>query len=181
MRKDMQPESQEKMVKLIVGALGKNKRNFLKAKHKLEERFGRCDYESEFMPFKSTDYYYKEFGKPLWRKFYSFKKPVSSDKIIKIKLFTNDIENSLRKKNNSRRINLDPGYLDESKLVLATHKNHQHRIYIGKGVYAEVTLRYTGGTFKPWEWTYPDYQTRQYIDIFNKIRNDWLRISRRLS
>ena len=70
-----------------------------------------------------------------------------------------------------RRINLDPGYISQSKLVLATTKNHGHRIYLGKGIYAEVTLRYRNKAFRPWEWTYPDYRTEEYVEILEEIRS----------
>ena len=70
----------------------------------------------------------------------------------------------------SRIINIDPGYLDLSKLILASTKDYKHRIYLTKGIYAEVTLFYQDKTFCPWEWTYPDYKTGEYIEIFNRIR-----------
>ena len=69
-----------------------------------------------------------------------------------------------------RRVNIDPGYISQSKLVLATTKDHSHRIYLGQGIFAEVTLRYYKGTFRAWEWTYPDYASPPYIAIFNHIR-----------
>ena len=108
-------------------------------------------------------------GSPLKRQFISFEKPISPEKITDIKLFTNSIEEKLcvHKK---RRINIDPGYMSDSKLVLATTKEHFHRIYLNKGIYAEVTLYWRKGSFQPFEWTYPDYRTREYIDILNAIR-----------
>jgi uncharacterized protein DUF4416 len=69
-----------------------------------------------------------------------------------------------------RRINLDPGYIDLAKLVLATTKDQQHRLYLGQGIYAEVTLRFTGGRFVPWDWTYPDYRTAEYLAFFDAVR-----------
>jgi hypothetical protein len=79
-----------------------------------------------------------------------------------------------------RRINLDPGYVDLSKLVLATTKNHQHRLYLGQGVYGEVTLRFTRKSFRPWEWTYPDYRSEHYVQFFNEVRNTYLEQLRKL-
>jgi len=70
-----------------------------------------------------------------------------------------------------RSINIDPGYLDLARLVLASTKDYKHRIYLNKGIYAEVTLFYQDRTFQPWQWTYPDYKTPEYIAIFNKIRD----------
>ena len=74
-----------------------------------------------------------------------------------------------------RGVNIDPGYVSLSKLVLATTKDHAHRIYLKDGIYAEVTLRYQGGTFRPWPWTYPDYASAPYIAIFNHIRTQYHR------
>ena len=68
-------------------------------------------------------------------------------------------------------VNIDPGYVTLSKLVLATTKDYSHRIYIGKGIYGEVTLQYTKGTFTPFPHTYPDYQTRIAIEFFNQVRD----------
>ena len=75
----------------------------------------------------------------------------------------------------NRSINLDPGYISGSKLVLATCKNYSHRIYLDKGIYAEVTLHFQDATFKPWPWTYPDYKSEGYIQSFNKIREIYLK------
>jgi len=69
---------------------------------------------------------------------------------------------------------LDPGYLEEAKLVLATTKNYQHRLYLGRGIYGEVTLRYTKKSFRSWEWTYPDYKTENYLEVFDCIRKLYL-------
>jgi hypothetical protein len=56
-------------------------------------------------------------------------------------------------------------------MVLATTKDYSHRIYLGQGIYAEVTLRYRRGAFHPWEWTYPDYGSPRYLEIFAHIRD----------
>ena len=64
-------------------------------------------------------------------------------------------------------MNLDPGCLSAGKVVLATTKNQQHRIYLGSGIYAEVALRYRDGRWQPWEWTYPDYRSPEYAQVFD--------------
>ncbi|MFQ5836184.1 MAG: DUF4416 family protein, partial [bacterium] len=111
-------------------------------------------------------------GSNLKRKFISFQALIDPAEIREIKLFTNQFEQDfLHPGTHDRRINLDPGYLNLSKLVLASTKDYQHRIYLGRGIYAEVTLRYKKEKgFKPWEWTYPDYRTREYLEIFNHLR-----------
>ena len=90
-----------------------------------------------------------------------------------MKLFTNNLEQEFTSQG-KRQINLDPGYIDLSKLVLATTKNHQHRLYLGQGIFAEVTLRFVRKSFRPWEWTYPDYRTDHYIRFFNQVRQTYL-------
>ena len=70
-----------------------------------------------------------------------------------------------------RTVNIDPGYITLSKLVLASTKDYSHRIYIGKGIYAETTLRFIHGSFKPIDTTYPDYRTQLAIDFFNRTRD----------
>ena len=76
--------------------------------------------------------------------------------------------------NKKRRVNIDPGYISDSKLILTTTKDYFHRIYLGHGIYAEVTLRWRKGGFEPFEWTYPDYRSKEYIKILNTIRNNYM-------
>lgn len=135
----------------------------------MERRFGKIDSESQSLPFIHTAYYEKEFGKNLKRKFTSFQKLILPHDLPEIKIISNKIEKKMAK-GISRIINIDPGYLDLSKLILASTKDYKHRIYLTKGIYAEVTLFYRDKTFHPWEWTYPDYKTGEYIEIFNRIR-----------
>ncbi len=77
---------------------------------------------------------------------------------------------SRRLENQGRLINIDPGYVDLAKLVLASTKDYAHRIYLRKGIFAEITLSYRGNSFSPNDWTYPDYRSAEYIGIFNQIR-----------
>lgn len=156
-------------VKLIAGFIFKNPEFLNRAKLYLTKRFGKTDFESEVLAFNHTHYYEKEFGENLSRQFISFQKLISPDEIFKVKIFTDKIEEKLIQ-NSMRRINIDPGYLDLAKLVLLTTKDYTQRVYLNKGIYAEVTLFYQGKTFKPCEWTYPDYRTCEYIEIFNRIR-----------
>ena len=162
-----------KPVKLITGFIFNKEEYFIKAKKILEKRFGKVDFESNLMPFTHTDYYEKEMGKNLNRKFISFKKLISPKDLPKIKISTNKIELKLSGQS-SREINIDPGYLDSSKLILASTKDYKHRIYINRGIFGEVTLFYQDKTFHPWEWTYPDYKTQDYIQISNQIRQIYM-------
>lgn len=179
--------------KLIIGFIFKEEAIVNKSKVLLKKRFGKIDFESTSLPFCHTDYYKNEFGTSLKRKFISFEKLTLPEDLPRIKIATNKIEKRLSKlskrppssrlrraslrsfSEGGRLINIDPGYLDLAKLVLATTKDYKHRIYLNCGIYAEVTLFHEKGSFRPWEWTYPDYKTSDYIDIFNRIRQIYCR------
>lgn len=156
-------------VKLISGFIFKEEEFFELARGLLEREFGKIDFESQSLVFIHTSYYENELGKDLKRKFVSFKKLIPPQKLCSIKLFTNNIEAKLSKQG-LRRVNIDPGYLDLAKLILASTKDFTHRIYLAKGIFAEVALYFQGKSFKAWEWTYPDYRTNEYAGIFNRIR-----------
>ena len=159
-----------KPVKLITGFILKNEAVLIRAEYFLKKMFGKIDFESKNIAFNQTDYYQKEFGRNLSRKFISFEKLIDPRDLPAIKSRTRKIEKKLSSGLN-RNINIDPGYLDLAKLVLATTKDFKHRIYLNRGIFAEVTLFYTDKGFKPWEWTYPDYKTDEYTEIFNQIRS----------
>ncbi len=161
-------------VKLIVGFIFKEESALKKAKLALIRLYGEADFESLELAFYHTNYYEKEFGSSLKRKFISFRKLILPQNLVRIKVAANKLEKKLSRKS-KRLVNIDPGYLDLAKLVLATTKDYSHRVYLGKGIYAEVTLSYQHKTFNPWEWTYPDYRSKEYIATFNKIREIYLR------
>jgi len=158
-----------KPVKLIIGLIFKDEAMFEKAKKNLLVRFGPVDFQSQTFSFDKTDYYKEEFGADLKRIFLSFKKLIDPSRLAEIKLITNHIENKLSLRGR-RTVNIDPGYLDLARLVLASTKDYCHRIYLKKGIFAEITLFFRRGSFVAWEWTYPDFRRQGYIDIFNKIR-----------
>ena len=160
-------------VKLIVPMFSGDEALFLVAESRLGETFGPVDYRSAIIPFSHTHYYTKEFGPNLLRKFVAFEGLVDPSTLADVKRETNALEDELAS-DGKRCINLDPGYISQSKLVLATTKNHSHRIYLGKGIYAEVTLRYQDKAFRSWEWTYPDYRTEEYREFFEEIRKIYI-------
>jgi hypothetical protein len=160
-------------VKLLVGMFTAHKELFDAARTALEEAYGPVDHASPVWPFDFTTYYAEEFGENLFRQFLTFSELIDPARLPEIKLSTNSLELRLTS-GDKRQVNLDPGYIDLSKLVLATTKNHQHRLYLGQGIYGEVTLRFTRGSFLPWEWTYPDYRTEHYIQFFNEVRQTYL-------
>lgn len=160
-------------VKLIVGFIFKDDASLELVLRLLTRRFGKIDFDSSDIAFIHTDYYRDEFGCGLKRRFVSFKRLILPEKLPQIKLITNSIEKKLSKAG-KRCVNIDPGYLNSAKLVLATTKDFVHRLYLSRGIYAEVTLFYKDKTFNSWPWTYPDYRTTEYIGIFNKIRSLYL-------
>ncbi len=156
-------------VKLVIGFIFKEEGILSFAESILKRLFGKIDYESQSLAFTHTSYYEGEFGKNLKRKFISFQKLIRPQNLPKIKINTNITEEKLSK-HGLRLINIDPGYLDMAKLILASTKDYKHRIYLDKGIYGEITLFYQNKSFTPWEWTYPDYKTADYIRVFNQIR-----------
>lgn len=156
-------------VKLVVGMFTAERDLFDVARDALTQAYGPTDLESETLPFDQTTYYDAEFGTPLWRRFLAFQRLVAPDALPAIKRHTNDLESAWAREGR-RRINLDPGYVSLGKLVLATTKDHGHRLYLGRGIYGEVTLGYRGGKWQSWPWTYPDYRTPAYHAILDQIR-----------
>ncbi|MDD5130837.1 MAG: DUF4416 family protein [Candidatus Omnitrophica bacterium] len=157
-------------VKLIIGFIYQDEAVFMKARQLLKKMFGKIDFESVQISFDCTDYYEPEMGKLLKRRFVSFSKLIPIEDLYRIKLCTNRLETKFLAAK-CRRINIDPGYIDLAKLVLATTKDYAHRIFLRKGIFAEIALSFRGNSFSPNDWTYPDYRSKEYIDIFNQIRN----------
>ena len=113
-------------------------------------------------------------GQGLLRRFVAFETLVSQDLLADIKHKTIEMENKWAV-SGKRRINVDPGMLTAERLVLATTKNYTHRIYLGKGIFADLTLIYHRGGFKPLDWTYPDYKTQWSLDFWKEARKFYLR------
>lgn len=165
-------------VKLFVGVMTGYPETIFDIKNELESRFGRVDGDSQLFPFDYTDYYGDEMGDRLKKKFFAFQALVSPKELVEIKLQANELEKELAGKLETevaRPVNIDPGYVGLSKMVLATTKNYSHRLYLGKGIYAEVTLKYEDGRYKPLPWTYPDYRSEEYMEFFDSIREKYSR------
>jgi hypothetical protein len=140
-------------------------------KPRLEAAFGPADYQSPALAFTFTDYYKQEMGDSISRCFMGFANAVQPDLLADIKIMTNAIEEGYRAAPPAgRTVNLDPGLLSLSRFILATTKDNSHRIPLAKGIYAELTLRFTQKDFQVLPWTYPDYATREYRDILKEIR-----------
>ncbi len=155
--------------KLIIGLIAR-KEALETALAEIESAFGPIDAASDVIPFDWTNYYEDEMGKDLLRQWVSVKGLVAQESLPDIKLKTNDIEMA-HAVDGRRNMNLDPGFILHSKLVLATTKDYSHRIYVGKGIYAEVTLIYRKKVgFEPLPWTYPDYRSELARSFFNRVR-----------
>ncbi len=138
----------------------------------LENRIGPLEQITGPIPFNYTSYYDKEMGHGIVRWIMSFIEPVDRATLPDIKLFTNDLEkaNSIGP---DRTINLDPGLLSLENFVLATGKNRSHRIYLRDGIFADLTLTFEKGSYRPTPWTYPDYREAELVNILNDIRNSY--------
>jgi hypothetical protein len=136
--------------------------------------YGNNDFKSPVIPFDVTSYYEPEFGSSLKRIFISFVELVSQDALVDIKYITNKLEQEFRSEG-KRQANIDPGILTAERLVLATGKNFSHRIYLGRGVFANLTLIYRKDSFMTLPWTYPDYASKEVIAFWNKVRKSYLK------
>ena len=140
---------------------------------KLSALYGRPDFVSEQMPFDYTDYYHQEMGEALVRRFLSMEKLIRPDALPDVKIATNEIEEK-SSVNAHRQVNIDPGYLSQSHLILATGKGYSHRPYLRDGIYADLTLIYQGKKFCSLPWTYPDYADEQQLAMLSAIRSRYL-------
>ena len=162
-----------KPVKLIIGILAPDRSALKSTSESIQAEFGQMDLKSDIWPFTQTDYYKEQIGQNILRQFVSIEKLIDPGQLTKIKHKTNELEQLLAKRlalNVLRPVNLDPGIIEPSKLVLATTKNYSHRIYIGDKIYAEVTLIYDRGNWNSLPYTYPDYKQKCYIDFFERVR-----------
>jgi hypothetical protein len=156
-------------VKLFIGILYSDDEILRKSKDLLQEKYGPIDYESEFFEFTLTDYYVPEMGTPIYRMFVSHGPLIQPDEIARIKLETNEIEDMLALEG-KRKVNLDPGYMDTCKAVLASAKYNGPKVYLDHGIYADVTLYYEKGAFHSYPWSFPDFKAGQYNRPFLRIR-----------
>jgi hypothetical protein len=154
---------------LFVGALFRQEDYLSLVREKVAEMLGATLFESPPVPWDYSSYYEEEMGRPLKKVFIFFGERIDPMSLAGIKVATNGIEKELSREG-KRNINLDPGYLTPAKIVLASTKNYSHRIYIGQGIFAEVTLVYRDGGYRPHLFTYRDYASGAYAEIFGRAR-----------
>ena len=157
-------------VKLFVAVLYAREGALQAALRMMESVWGETDYTGREHPFDSTDYYEPEMGKNLRRRLISFWKPFPPECLGEAKHIANDIESKIAA-DNGRHVNLDVGYLDLNKIVLASFKGAGQKIYLGNGAWADMIARYRDGRYQPFEWTFPDFRNGRYDTELKAIRD----------
>ncbi|HNS19479.1 MAG TPA: DUF4416 family protein [Sedimentisphaerales bacterium] len=161
-------------VKLIVGILASDERCLAAARDAVFEGFGPPDLQSDVWIFDQTDYYVEELGPRVLRQFVSIERLIDPGDLADVKHRTNEMEKQLAATLAMpfpRPVNLDPGVIEPSKLILASTKNFAHRIYIGRKMYAEVTLVFDKGRWRLFPYTFPDYKRAEYHKFFSTVRS----------
>jgi len=143
------------------------------AEERAVQEFGPLLFQSEAFDFTETDYYQASMGDSLKKQFLTFETRLDPGRLPQIKIDTNDWEQEFADQfecPEPRPLNLDPGYLTLAKLILASTKDHAHRIYLGQGIYAETTLHYRSKAWQAGPWTFPDYQREDFQAFFTQCR-----------
>jgi hypothetical protein len=164
-------------VLLILAAFSRHPAALAWGKQQAETEWGTVVLESESFEFDATDYYEPTMGPGIEKCFWAFERLVDPGVLAERKLQTNDWEREYAKSGGhpeTRPLNLDPGYLTPAKLVLASTKDHAHRIYLSRGIFAEMTLYYKDRRWQHRDWTFADYRRADYQQFFSECR-DYLR------
>ena len=162
-----------KPAKLFVSVISSSAERINATLSELTADYGIVDFVSPLLPFNYTDYYCVEMGKVLFRRYASFDRLIRQEDLALIKVQTNGLEDEQTEEGN-RLVNIDPGYLVAERLVLASGKNYGHRIYLGKGIYADLTLIYRDQDYQPLAWTYPDYRETEIRGWLRALREKYL-------
>ena len=160
-------------VLLLLAAFSRHEDGLDWARRKAVEAWGPIALESRPFEFGETRYYDATMGAGLKKVFFAFRRPLDPEQLVEIKLQTNRWEEKYAAgagKTEPRPLNLDPGYLTLAKLVLASTKDFAHRIYLSRGIYAEVTLQYRHHRWQHHEYTFPDYRRADYQAFFDECR-----------
>lgn len=169
----MGKEQKVRPAKLMVGLLFCQADLLAVIYERLIHLWGPLDLKGPSFPFTHTDYYRREMGGNLWRNFASFERLIPMENLPAIKVQSNFLETEFSSLGR-RQVNIDPGYIDASKMVLATTKDFFHRTYLGQSIYAHLNLHYQKGAFRPFPWTYPDYLTPPALEFFQQVRSRYL-------
>jgi len=159
--------------RLVVSAIYRDEPRFEEGVSRVEAAVGPVRAVGGRLPFDRTDYYRREMGAPLFRRFLTASRAVPRDTLAAIKVAMGSIEAELSE-GGRRTVNLDPGLLTPESFILATGKNYTHRVYLGEGVFADLTLVCRGGEFHPLPWTYPDYASEGILSLLRELRREHL-------
>ena len=155
---------------LFLGITYRDEAEMQKALGLFEETFGQANRRCGPIDFSlQTDYYDAEMGDGLKKLYLTFGSNFDRNRLSAVKRMSNDIEAQFCD-GTSRRVNLDPGYITNDKFVLASTKDFFHRIYVGDGIYAEVTLHFRHGKYRFFSWTYPDYKNEAVLALLVAAR-----------
>ncbi|MCK5785686.1 MAG: DUF4416 family protein [Candidatus Sabulitectum sp.] len=143
---------------------------FLKeALDSLQILFGEIVLFSEPFPFDMTDYYQDEMGASIQRVWLCFAPLQDPSQLTVWKEKCIEIEEILGG-DGKRLVNIDPGYLDHGKLVLASCKAAPDKIYLGRGVFAHTCLRYRRGEFHGPEHSFADFIDGRFDVFFHSAK-----------
>lgn len=160
-------------VLLILAVSSRHDEALAWTRSKIEGRHGPIALASDAFDFTETDYYTDTMGTGLKKQFLACERLMDPARLADIKLEANRWEAeyaALGRHKEARPLNVDPGYITLAKLVLASTKDHAHRLYLRDGIYAEVTLAYRQRHWQSHDWTYPDYRRADYQEFFAACR-----------
>ena len=163
-------------VKLICGIIASQQNVFTQSQNYLEDEFGPVDLFSPLFEFTYTDYYEKQMGSGLKRQFLSFHNLIRPEQLSQIKIRSNELEIIIKRESTAQRrvVNIDPGYMTASALIMATAKDFAHRVPLQGGIYAHLELLFLKKDVKALSWTYPDYKTPLYQSFLLDVRRIYL-------
>ncbi len=159
-------------VKLIAAVLYREPTSYIKAKELMEDTFSKIDYEGTFFDFTDSDYYEKEMGSGLKKGIISFEKLINPEELVEVKHMAHHLENELSIQDD-RIVNIDAGYLDIFKLVLASFKGRSNKIYMGRRIWADIISYFEKGHYQSFIWTFPDFKRGLYEPDLIQIRDNY--------
>ena len=162
--------------KLIVGIISSQRTYFERTEKELQALFGPADLKSPSFPFDLTNYYEEQMGTNLERVFLSFVGLVAPETLSALKIQTNALEQKIRQESGKdfRMVNIDPGILTASALIMATAKDFSHRIPLFQGIYGHLEFLFTKQGIRTLDWTYPDFKREGYQKFFLDVRRIYL-------
>ena len=156
-------------VQPIVGVLAASPALLAEAEAAIAATVAPIGLSSAVQRWTLSTYYAREMGSELWRQYLACDADMAPEDLGALKRLTGTLETRWRGAG-GRAVNLDPGYLDLLRVVLASTKDAAHRVAIGAGLWAEATLHFVDGSFAPWPYTYPDYASADARAFFNEVR-----------